>query len=290
MQDDKCFKKRKTINIKGKILNIYSPMVMGILNITPDSFYDGGKYNKEDDWINRTAQMIDQGAEIIDIGAVSTRPGSKILSCEEELQRLIPVLDTLVSNFNNIIISADTYRAEVAKTAVEHGAAIINDISGGDMDKDMFSTIAELNVPYIMMHIQGTPENMQDSPQYKNVVKEIIMSFALKINELRSLGVNDIIIDPGFGFGKDLDHNYQLLAGLKELQCFELPIMVGVSRKSLINKVLKTKPENALNGTTVLNTIALINGADILRVHDVKEAVEIIKLFKVYNKEDSQLP
>ena len=252
---------------------------MGILNITPDSFYDGGKHNNKKAWLEQTAVMLNEGAAIIDVGAVSTRPGADLLTEKQELDRLLPVLDSLVSNFPDIIISVDTFRSGVAEKAVQHGAAIINDISGGDFDKDMFETISKLQVPYIMMHIQGTPENMQQSPQYEDVVKEIIWLFAKKVNQLKLMGVNDIIIDPGFGFGKNLEHNFKLLSGLGEFKCFELPIMVGLSRKSMINKVLNTKPENGLNGTTVLNTIALMKGADMLRVHDVKEAVEAVMLF-----------
>ncbi len=284
MQDDTFFRKTRTLNVRGKILEIDTPMVMGILNITPDSFYDGGRFDNERSWINQTAVMLKQGATIIDVGTVSTRPGADLLSEKEEIGRLIPVLDSLTENFPEIILSVDTFRSGVAEEAVRHGAGIINDISAGDLDPGMFKTIAKLQLPYIMMHMKGTPESMQQAPQYQNVVKEIIRIFAEKIKKLRLLGANDIIIDPGFGFGKSLDHNFELLAGLKEFQCFELPVMVGISRKSIVNKVLKTKPENALNGTTVLNTVALMQGVNILRVHDVKEAVEAVKLYSVFKK------
>lgn len=279
MQKYGFLRKKKSINIRGQLMEMKTPLVMGILNITPDSFYDGGKHNNKKAWIERTEIMLKEGAAIIDVGAVSTRPGAKLLSEKEELERLMPVIDSLIENFPEIIISVDTFRSYVAEKAVQHGASMINDISAGDFDSKMFEKISELNVPYIMMHMQGTPENMQKAPEYKDVVKEIIHEFSVKINKLKLLGINDIIIDPGFGFGKNLEHNFELLIGLKEFQCFEVPVMAGVSRKSLINKVLKTKPENALNGTTVLNTIALMNGTDILRVHDVKETVEAIKLF-----------
>lgn len=282
MQGYGFLRKKKSLNIRGQLMEIKTPLVMGILNITPDSFYDGGKHNMKKAWLEQTDRMLKEGAAIIDVGAVSTRPGAKLLSEKEELERLIPVIESLLGNFPEIVISVDTFMASVAEKAIEMGAAMINDISAGDFDNKMFETIAKLGVPYIMMHIKGTPENMQKAPKYEDVVKEIIFEFAEKINKLKFMGVNDIIIDPGFGFGKDLDHNFELLAGLKEFKCFELPVMAGVSRKSLINKVLKTRPENALNGTTVLNSFALMNGADILRVHDVKEAVETIKLFTYF--------
>lgn len=278
MHEDILFRKQKTINCRGNILELGKPLVMGILNITPDSFFDGGKYINKKSWIDKTTQMLNEGAKIIDVGAVSTRPGADMLSEKEEIRRLIPVLESLSESFSGIILSVDTFRARVAEEAVRNGASIINDISAGSMDKKMFETIAKLQVPYIMMHMQGKPENMQDAPRYNNVIKEVIRIFAENIKQLRLLGVNDIIIDSGFGFGKSLEHNFELLAGLKEFKCSEVPLMVGLSRKSMINKILKTKPKNALSGTTVLNTIALMQGADILRVHDVKEAVEVIKL------------
>ncbi len=284
MQDDSFFRKKKTINCRGRLLELETPVVMGILNITPDSFHDGGRFTEEKSWIDQTALMISEGAMIIDVGAVSTRPGANILTEKEEKERLLPVIESIHGNFPDIIISVDTFRANVVEEAVKYGATIINDISAGDLDRKMFETIAKLQVPYIMMHMQGEPENMQNSPKYDNVVKELIRTFGEKIKQLSLLGVNDVIIDPGFGFGKSLEHNFELLEKLKEFHSFELPVMVGVSRKSMINKVLNIKPKDALSGTIVLNTLALMNGADILRVHDVKECVEVIKLYSTLNK------
>jgi dihydropteroate synthase len=281
------FYKKTTLNCKGKILYFQYPIVMGILNITPDSFYDGGMYESEPDIIKRVGKMLAEGASIIDIGSMSTKPGAQIISEHEELNRLIPVIKSIIVHFPDIIISVDTFRSNVARVAIKEGAAIINDISGGDMDVKMFETIARLNVPYVLMHMQGTPQTMQKNPEYKDVVKDIIYILSEKVEKLKQLGVNDIIIDPGFGFGKTVEHNYQLLKNLKCFDFFELPILVGISRKSMINKVLHIKPEDALNATSILNTIALLNGANILRVHDVKEAVETIKLLEVYNQSDN---
>ncbi|MCD4746858.1 MAG: dihydropteroate synthase [Bacteroidales bacterium] len=251
---------------------------MGILNITPDSFYDGDKYNSEYLWLKQTEKMLKEGASIIDIGVVSTRPGAKKISEKEELQRLLPVLTSIVKNFSDLIISVDTYRSGIAEIAVQNSAFMINDISGGTFDKKMFDTIAKLQVPYIIMHIKGAPQNMQKNPTYDNVVKEIKNFFSQQIKKLNLKGINDIIIDPGFGFGKTLKHNYEILNNLNSFNAFGLPVLAGISRKSMINKVLNTKPSEALNGTTVLNTICLLKGAKILRVHDVKEAMEVIKI------------
>ena len=278
------FCKKTTLNCKGKILNLQHPIVMGILNLTPDSFYDGGKYKSELSIVKRVEQMLSEGASIIDIGAISTKPKADIVSQEEELSRLIPVLKDILNIFPNIIISIDTFRSKVAEIAISEGAAMINDISGGDMDEKMLETIAKLKIPYVMMHMQGTPQTMQENPVYDQVTKDIIFILSQKVDKLKKLGVNDIIIDPGFGFGKTLEHNYQLLKNLKCFDFFELPILVGISRKSMINKVLNIKPQEALNGTSVLNTVALMNGANILRVHDVKEAMEVIKLTEVLNQ------
>ena len=280
---DTFFSRKKTINCGGKLLTIDKPLVMGILNITPDSFYDGGFYVSEIDQIKQTEKMLEEGADIIDIGAVSTRPGAKEVSKEEELKKIVSVIELLLKNFPKIIISVDTYRADIAKNAIESGAKIINDISGGMFDSKIFETVADLNVPYIMMHIKGTPENMQLNPNYSDIVKEIIFFFSQQIDKLKKIGVNDVIIDPGFGFGKTLENNYELLKKLDNFKIFELPLLVGFSRKSMINKVLNTKPYEALTGTTVLNTIALMNGANILRVHDVKPAVETIKIVNKLN-------
>ncbi len=281
---ERFFKKKSTITYNGKIIDLTSPMVMGILNITPDSFYDGGRYFNFKDAISHANQMIEDGASIIDIGACSTRPGAKEVSPAEELERLMPVVSEIKNLCPEIILSIDTYRSEVAERIVgETGDCIINDISGGTLDPDMFSTIAKLKVPYILMHMQGTPQNMQNNPVYNNVTKEVILNLSEGVYKLSDLGVNDIIIDPGFGFGKTLDHNYELFSQLDSFRFFELPLLVGISRKSMIYKLLGNEPENSLTGTIVLNTIALEKGADILRVHDVKPAVEAVKIFNRLN-------
>jgi len=253
---------------------------MGILNYTPNSFFDGGKFNTTNDALNQIEKMLADGADIIDIGAISTKPGSSILSYKEEKERLLPLFKEISKNFNDVIFSLDTFRSEIAKQFVnEYGVSIINDISAGELDSEMFETIAKLNVPYIIMHMQGTPENMQNNPTYtKSIELEIIEYFAEKISKLKLLGVNDIIIDPGFGFGKTLEHNYQLLNKLDSFNIIDLPLLVGVSRKSMINKLLDISPNEALNGTTIINTIVLQKGANILRVHDVKEAKEAVKI------------
>ena len=259
-------------------------IVMGILNVTSDSFYDGGQYNSEEGWLAQTKKMIDDGAGIIDIGAYSTRPGAKNILEEEETSQLIKAISSVRKNFPEVLISADTFRASVAEKAVEAGANIINDISGGTMDAKMFETVAKLQVPYILMHMQGTPENMQKNPVYKNVTEEVFAFFASKINELNSLGFDKIILDPGFGFGKTLEHNYQLLKEVEIVHSFHLPLLVGFSRKSMINKLLNISAKDALNGTTILNTIGLQKGAKILRVHDVKEAKEAVRIVEFLNK------
>jgi dihydropteroate synthase len=271
-----------TYNFSGKSLNMSHPVVMGILNITPDSFYDGGKYTDEESILERVEQMLTDGASIIDIGAYSTRPGAADISEKEESDRLIPVLKSIRKKFNTVIISVDTFRANVAKQAVDTGADMINDISGGTMDSNMFNTVAQLKVPYILMHIQGIPQTMQKAPQYTNVVEEIKSFFTQKIGQLKQLGIQQLIIDPGFGFGKTVEHNFSLLKNLQQFKTFGYPVLAGLSRKSMINRVLGAKAADALNGTTTLNTIALLNGANILRVHDVKEAVEAIKLVREY--------
>lgn len=252
--------------------------VMGIVNITPDSFYDGGKYFSADAAIQHAELLIAEGADIIDLGAASTRPGAEVISPEEELKRVLPVLKQLRINYPDLPVSIDTYHSAVAKEVVASGASIINDISGGNFDSEMYNTIGNLKVPYILMHIQGTPETMQIEPHYDNVVEEVYEYFSQRINKLKQAGAEQIIIDPGFGFGKTVEHNFILLKNLSRFKDFGLPIMAGVSRKSMINKVLKTKPENALAGTIALNTIALLNGASIIRVHDVKEAKQVVQL------------
>lgn len=267
-----------TINCKGKLIDFSTPRVMGILNITPDSFFDGGKYKNESDTLQQTEKMLTEGATFIDVGAYSSRPGAVHISEEEELQRIIPVIELLVKNFPEIIISIDTFRSKVATQTINAGAAIVNDISGGNTDSEMFTTIASLQVPYIIMHMLGTPQNMQQNPQYKDVTHELISFFAEQINKLHQLKVNDVLIDVGFGFGKTINHNYELLKNLALFKSFDTPILAGISRKSMLYKPLEISPQTALNATTSANTIALLNGANILRVHDVKEATEAIKI------------
>lgn len=271
----------KSLNVNGRLLDLSTPQVMGILNVTPDSFYAGSRSRTEAEIAARACQILDEGASIIDIGAYSARANAEHISPEEEMQRLRTGLEILNRNHPDAIISVDTFRAEVARQCVEeYGAAIINDISAGEMDEQMFPTVARLNVPYIMMHMQGTPQNMQKEPHYENLLKEVFMYFARKVRQLRDLGMKDIILDPGFGFGKTLEHNYELMAHLEEFGIFELPLLVGVSRKSMIYRLFGATPQEALNGTTVLDTVALMKGADILRVHDVREAVEAVRLIE----------
>lgn len=267
------------LNVNGRLLDLSVPQVMGILNVTPDSFYAGSRMQTEADIAQRALQILSEGASIIDIGAYSSRPNAEHISSEEEKQRLRMGLEILNRNHPDTIISVDTFRADVAEWCVkEYGVAMINDIAGGEMDPHMFETVARLGVPYIMMHMQGTPQNMQAEPHYDNLLKEIFMYFAKKIQQLRDLGVKDIVLDPGFGFGKTLEHNYELMAHLEEFAVFELPLLVGVSRKSMIYRLFGSTPLEALNGTAVLDTIALMKGADIIRVHDVREAVEAVKI------------
>lgn len=267
------------MNVKGRLLDLSTPQVMGILNVTPDSFYSDSRMQTEKDIADRAQQIIDEGASIIDIGAYSSRPNAEHISAEEEMNRLRTGLEILNRNHPDVVISVDTFRAEVAEQCVkEYGVAMINDISAGEMDNRMFATVAELGVPYIMMHMQGTPQNMQNEPHYDNLMKEVFLYFATKVQQLRDLGVKDIILDPGFGFGKTLEHNYELMAHLDEFSVFELPLLVGVSRKSMIYKLLGGTPQDSLNGTTVLDTVALMKGAHILRVHDVREAVEAVRM------------
>lgn len=267
-----------TINCKGSLINLSVPKVMGILNITPDSFYDGGQHNSESNIIQQVENMLSEGATFIDIGAYSSRPGAHHISEKEELQRILPVVDLLLKEYPEILISIDTFRSAVAKKTIDHGAAMINDISGGNMDPKMFATVAELQVPYILMHMLGTPQNMQDDPSYENVTTELIAFFADKISTLRNLKLNDIIIDVGFGFGKTVAHNFELLQNLALFKNLDAPILAGMSRKSMLYKTLGITPQEALNATTSANTIALLNGASILRVHDVREAMETIQI------------
>ena len=269
----------RTINVNGQLMELQSPQVMGILNITPDSFYAGSRKQTEADILSRTRQILEEGASIIDIGAYSSRPNAEHISPDDEMQRLRTALHLINRDFPDAVISIDTFRADVARMCVEeYGAAIINDISAGQMDEQMFTTIAQLGVPYIIMHMQGTPQDMQTNPHYENLMKEVFFYFSEKVQKLRDLGVKDIILDPGFGFGKTLEHNYQLMNHLEEFSVFDLPLLVGISRKSMIYKLLESTPEEALNGTSILNTIALLKGANFLRVHDVKAATEAIAI------------
>ena len=267
------------LNIKGDTLDLSSPKIMGVLNVTPDSFYDGGVYSNEKKILLQVEKMISDGADIIDIGGFSSKPGSKTISVKEEEKRVIPIIKLINNTFNKIIISVDTFRGEIAEKSLNEGASIINDISGGNLDKNIYQIANKYRVPYIMMHMKGVPANMQANPKYENINYEIIKDFSYKIDLAEKRGVCDIIIDPGFGFGKSIEHNYQILNNIKLYTVLKKPILVGISRKSMIYKLLKTDPSKALNGTTSLNTIALINGANILRVHDVKEAKEVIKLY-----------
>ena len=253
-------------------------LVMGILNVTPDSFFDGGKYTEEKEWLGQVSLMVTAGADMIDIGAYSTRPGAEDVSVEVESERLIKVIRSVRNAYPDLLISADTFRSKVAKDAVAAGANIINDISGGTLDSEMFTVIADLNVPYILMHIQGSPQNMQDNPKYTKVVEEVYTYFENKLKQLNALGIKQVIIDPGFGFGKTLENNFDLLKNMDRFGTFGLPILAGVSRKSMINKLLNISSKDSLNGTSILNTIALQKGATILRVHDVKEAKEAVAI------------
>ncbi|MGI6881927.1 dihydropteroate synthase [Bacteroides sp. KG123] len=277
--------KSRYINVNGRLMDLSVPCVMGILNVTPDSFYSVSRMQTEEEIARRAEQILAEGAGIIDIGAYSSRPDAADVSAREEMERLRFGLTVLRKTCPDAVVSVDTFRADVARMCVEeYGAAIINDIAAGEMDAGMFDTVAQLNVPYIMMHMQGTPQNMQQHPHYDNLLKEVFQYFARKVQQLRELGVKDIILDPGFGFGKTLEHNYELLAHLEEFRVFGLPLLAGVSRKSMIYRLLGGMPQEALNGTTVLDTICLLKGADIIRVHDVKEAVETVKIVEAMKK------
>ena len=276
---------RPTLNLNGQLLDLSTPRVMGILNVTPDSFYSSSRKQSEQEIISRIEEIVQEGGDFIDVGAYSSRPDATHISQEEEMERLKKGLTLIQKVAPHIPVSVDTFRAEIARICVEeYGAALINDISAGEMDANMFDTISRLKVPYIMMHMQGTPQNMQQAPHYDHLIQEILVYFSKKKAQLQAAGLKDIIIDPGFGFGKTLQHNYELLHHMDDLHILECPILVGVSRKSMIYKVLNTDPQQALNGTSVLHTIALLKGAHILRVHDVKECTEVIKLIKEYNQ------
>ena len=272
-----------TINCNGKLISLDQPKVMGILNVTPDSFFDGGKYKDESSILQQVEKMLFQGATFIDIGAYSSRPGALEVDEATELQRITPIVTLILQHFPDTILSIDTFRSNIAKACIERGAAIINDISAGVQDKNMLSTIAELKVPYIMMHMRGTPQNMQQKTGYEDILKEILFFFSERLGAAKALGITDMIIDPGFGFAKNLKQNYELLNHMEVLNVIEHPLLAGISRKSMIYKTLNTTAEHALNGTTALHMVCLQKGAKILRVHDVKEAVECIKLFEQLN-------
>ena len=267
-----------TINCKGNLIDLTTPKVMGILNITPDSFYDGGKYKDEKSILTQVKKMLDEGATFIDVGAYSSRPGGDPISKSDELKRIVPIVHLLLEKFPDIRLSIDTFRAEIAQECLESGAAMINDVSGGSLDENMLRTIAKCKAPYIMMHMKGNSSTMQQQTHYKNLLGDILYYFSEKLATARALGINDIIIDPGFGFAKTLEQNYELLQKLATFKCLNMPILVGLSRKSMIYKTLGSSADKALNGTTALHMIALSKGAGILRTHDVREAIECVKL------------
>jgi dihydropteroate synthase len=280
----KIFSVNKTLNTDGRLIDLSQPRVMGILNVTPDSFYDGKKFNDEKAILSQVEKMLSEGADFIDVGGYSTRPGAEEISVKEELGRVLPTIKSIIKNFPEAVISIDTFRSSVAVEAVEAGAAIVNDISGGELDEKMFSTIASLQVPYILMHTRGTPQTMTHLTKYDNLIKDLLDYFHSKIFQLQLLGVKDIIIDPGFGFAKTVDQNFEILNKLDQFQILGKPILAGISRKSMIWKPLKVNPDKALNGTTALNAIALLKGVSILRVHDVREANETTTLIHRINK------
>lgn len=276
-----------TINCKGNLIDLNSPKIMGILNITPDSFYDGGRFKTDRDFLNQTQKMLEEGAQFIDLGAYSSRPGAKHISETEEKERLLPILKQILKNFPEALLSIDTFRSNIAKAAIENGAALINDISAGLLDKKMLDVIAALQVPYVMMHMQGTPQNMQKHPQYEDILLDINYYFSERVAAARRKHIHDIIIDPGFGFGKEMAHNFELLKKMELLGIHRLPILVGISRKSMIYKTLNVSPKEALNGTTALHSFTLNKGANILRVHDVKEAKECVTLWETLQQNTS---
>jgi dihydropteroate synthase len=273
-----------TLNCKGRLLVIDEPVVMGIINVTPDSFYSGSRQASADDALRNADKMLTEGATILDVGGQSTRPGSETIGVDEELQRVMPAIEAIIKRFPNSYISIDTYYSAVAKQAVKAGACLVNDISSGDLDSEMINIVAALHVPYIAMHMKGTPANMQQMAQYENVTREVLDYFIKKVEQCRVAGINDVIVDVGFGFAKTFQHNFQLLKDLSAFKILQKPLLVGLSRKATIYKTLQITAEEALNGTTVLNTIGLLNSANILRVHDVKEANEAIKLLAAYSK------
>lgn len=272
-----------TINCKGQLIDLSTPKVMGILNVTPNSFFDGGKYKNQQEILSQVELMLAQGATFIDIGAYSSKPNADFVSVKEEIARIIPVVDLILKHFPKALLSIDTFRSEVAQLTIQNGAALINDIAAGSLDEQMMAVIAKHNVPYIMMHMRGTPQTMQTMTDYEDIVKEMLFYFSQKVHQARSLGINDLILDPGFGFAKTTDQNYEVLQKMELFQMLELPLLAGISRKSMVYKPLHSNASEALNGTTVLNTIALTKGAKILRVHNVKEAMECITLCNKLN-------
>lgn len=271
-----------TLNCNGRLIDLTQPQVMGILNVTPNSFFDGGKYEGQNAIVRQAEKMLNQGATFIDVGAYSSKPNAEYVSEEEELHRLIPIVKILVNEFPEMLLSVDTFRSSVAEKAIHAGATLINDISAGSLDAQMMTTVAKLQVPYIMMHMKGTPKTMQTLTHYDDIMKEMLLYFAEKIRQARSLGINDVVVDPGFGFAKTTEQNFEVLQKSELFKMLDVPILIGLSRKSMIYKTLNSTAQEALNGTTVLNTLALTKGANILRVHDVKEAVETIALFKAF--------
>jgi len=277
------FRKKQTINCGGKLIDLSTPKVMGIINITPDSFYSDSRKTTVESAITQAEKMLNEGADFLDLGAYSSRPGATDISVQEETDRLLPVVETIAANFKNAILSVDTFRASVAEAAIKAGAHIINDVSGGQLDEEMFVTVARLQVPYILMHMKGTPQTMVQQAQYHDVFNEVLDYFARRYEKLRALGVHDVVIDPGFGFAKTAEQGYELMGKMQGFDMLELPVLVGVSRKRMIYSVTGGTAVDALNGTTALNTIALTKGANILRVHDVKEAVEAVKIWTMFD-------
>jgi len=281
MAKDTFFRKKATLNAGGRLIDLSSPKVMGIINLTPDSFFAGSRKPSIDEAVQQAQKMLNEGADFLDLGAYSSRPGAEDISVQEETDRLLPAVEAIVKQFPDAVLSIDTFRAKVAETAVKAGAHIINDISGGQLDNDMFTTVASLQVPYILMHMRGTPENMQQQTAYEDVFAEVYDYFSNKYHQLKQLGVHDVIIDPGFGFAKERAHSYALMNRLQDFDLLQLPVLVGISRKQMIYGTLGITAAEALNGTTALNTIALTKGANILRVHDIKEAVETVKIWEM---------
>ena len=275
---------KRTLNCKGKLIDLNEPKVMGVLNITPDSFYDKSRFSINDDLLKRTDSMLSEGATFIDVGAYSSRPGAEFVSEEEERKRLIPVLEIILKEFPDVLLSIDTFRSNIARETIDLGVSIINDISGGDMDPDMFDVVVNKQVPYILMHMRGNPQTMSNLNKYDHLIVDIISELQVKVNDLEKRGLNDIIIDPGLGFAKDLLQNYDIVKELQSFKCIGHPLLIGASRKSMIYKLLECKPQSALIGTTVVHTACLLNGASILRVHDVKEAIEAIKITTLLKK------